>query len=187
MKNVKWKILIVTCAVCILPVFLGIALWQQLPDSMAIHFDMYNNPDNFASKGFVVFGLPAMMVALQIICCAINDAQAKRHGERKKFAAVTKWIIPVMTIVLQVATILYGLGKNVDIRRVALVIVAAMFVIMGNYMPKFDYIKNYNVEAHKARKINRFIGNLMVIMGFLAAVTLFLPPVYSVIWLLLLI
>ena len=187
MKFIKWKTLIITCIVCILPVFLGIALWQQLPDSMAIHFDMYNNPDNFAHKSFVVFGLPAMMVALQIICCVINDAQAKRHGERKKFAAVTKWIIPVMTIVLQVATILYGLGKNVDIRRVALVIVAAIFVIMGNYMPKFDYIKNYNVEAHKARKINRFIGNLMVIMGFLAAVTLFLPPVYSVIWLILLI
>ena len=187
MKFIKWKTLIITCAVCLLPVLLGVALWQQLPDTMAIHFNMYNQPDNFASKGFVVFGLPAMMVALQIISCVITDINIKQHGERKKFTTVTKWIIPVMSIVLQTVTLLYGLGMGIDIRRVAMIIVAAIFIIMGNYMPKFDYIKNYDVEAHKARRINRFIGNLMVIMGILAVVTLFLPPLYSVIWLFLLI
>ncbi len=187
MKFMKWKILIITCAVCLLPVLLGLALWQQLPDTMAIHFNMYNQPDNFAHKGFVVFGLPLMMVALQIICCVTSDVQAARHGGRKKFIAIVKWIIPLMTIVLQVVTLLYGLGKDIDIRRVAMLIVAVIFLIMGNYMPKFDYIKNYDVEAHKARRINRFIGNLMVIMGLLATVSLFLPPVYSVVWLVLLI
>lgn len=187
MKFIKWKILIITCMICLLPVLLGVALWNQLPDTMAIHFDMYNQPDNFASKSVVVFGLPAMMVALQFICCVINDINAAQHGERKKFSMVTKWIIPIMAIVLQTVTLLYGLGKDIDIRRVAMIIVAAIFIIMGNYMPKFDYIKNYDVEAHKARKIHRFIGNLMVIMGLLAVVTLFLPPVYSVIWLFLLI
>lgn len=187
MKFMKWKTMIITCVVCLLPILLGVALWNRLPDTMAIHFDMYNRPDNFASKGIVVFGLPAMMVLLQIICCVINDTMAAQHGERKKFSTVTKWIIPVMSIVLQTVTLLYGLGVAVDIRRVAMLIVAAIFIIMGNYMPKFDYIKNYDVETHKARKINRFIGNLMVIMGLLAVITLFLPPVYSVAWLILLI
>jgi len=187
MKFIKWKTLIITCVVCLLPILLGVALWDKLPETMAIHFNMNNQPDNFASKGFVVFGLPVMMAALQIISCVITDINIKKHGERKKFTTVVKWIIPVMAIVLQTITILYGLGKDIDIRRFAMLLVAAIFIIMGNYMPKFDYIKNYDVEAHKARKINRFIGNLMVIMGLLAVVTLFLPPVYSVIWLFLLI
>ena len=73
MKFMKWKILIITCAVCLLPILLGVVLWDKLPETMAIHFDMYNQPDNFASKGFVVFGLPAMMVVLQIISCVITD------------------------------------------------------------------------------------------------------------------
>jgi len=187
MKFMKWKILIITCVVCLLPILLGVALWDRLPATMAIHFDMYNRPDNFASKGFVVFGLPAMMVLLQIVCCVINDTMAAQHGERKKFSTVTKWIIPVMSIVLQTVTLLYGLGMAIDIRRVAMLIVALIFVIMGNYMPKFDHIKNYDLETHKARRINRFIGNLMVIMGLLAVVSIFLPPVYSVLWLILLI
>ena len=32
-----------------------------------------NNPDNFASKGFVVFAIPLLMVLLQTFCCFIND------------------------------------------------------------------------------------------------------------------
>jgi uncharacterized membrane protein len=187
MKFIKWKTLIITCLVCLLPVLLGVALWDKLPETMAIHFNMYNEPDNFASKGFVVFGLPAMMAILQIICCIITDIKIKQYGERKKFVTVTKWIIPIMAVILQIVTLLYGLGMMIDIRRVAMIIVAGIFIVMGNYMPKFEYIKNYDVEAHKARKINRFIGILMVIMGILALISIFLPPVYSVAWLILLI
>ncbi|MBQ7098029.1 MAG: DUF1648 domain-containing protein [Clostridia bacterium] len=100
MKFIKRKSLAVTCMVCLLPVFLGIALWDNLPDVMAIHFNFNNEPDNFASKTFTVFGLPLLMMALQIICCIINDVNSYKHGERKKFERVTKWIIPVMTIAL---------------------------------------------------------------------------------------
>ena len=39
--------------------------------------DINNNPDNFASKGFVVFGMPVLMVGLQGFCCFINDFNAK--------------------------------------------------------------------------------------------------------------
>ena len=105
MKSIKWKSLIITCIVCFLPVFLGIALWDNLPDIMAIHFNINNEPDNFASKGFVVFVLPLLMVFLQAICCFINDINAQKHGERKKFERVTKWIIPIMSIILQIITL----------------------------------------------------------------------------------
>lgn len=187
MKFMKWKILIITCFVCLLPILLGLALWNNLPDTMAIHFDMYNRPDNFASKGFVVFGLPVLMVLLQIFCCFVNDINARRHGERKKFETATKWIIPVMTVVLQTATIGYGLGWNIDIRKIAAIIVGGMFIVIGNYLPKFDYIKNYDVDTEKARKINRFIGFMSVIMGILYLVSIFLPPVATVICVLLMI
>ena len=187
MKFIKWKSLIITCTVCLLPILLGLALWNNLPDTMAIHFNMYNEPDNFASKGFVVFGLPALMALLQIICCVINDINAKKHGERKKFETATKWIIPVMVVMLQIVTLGYGLGWNIDIRRMAGIIVAAVFLVIGNYLPKFDYVKNYNVDTEKARKINRFIGFETVIMGILLLITIFMPPIATLVWLFLLI
>lgn len=187
MKSVKWKSLIITCIVCLLPILLGIALWDNLPNTMAIHFNINNQPDSFASKGFVVFGLPVLMLLLQIFCCFINDINAYKHGERKKFERATKWIIPIMTVVLQITTLGYALGLNIDIRKVAALIVGSIFLVIGNYLPKFDYIKSYNIDTEKAKKINRFIGIETVIMGFLIFITIFLPPIATAIWLFLLI
>lgn len=187
MKIIKWKSLIITCIVCLLPILLGLALWNSLPDTMAIHFDVNNNPDNFASKGFVVFGMPFLMVLLQIFCCFINDINAHKHGERIKFERVTKWIIPVMTIILQIVTLGYSLGWNIDIRKVAALLVGAILIVVGNYLPKLDYIKNHNVDSQKARKINRFIGFETVVMGILFLISIFMPPFATIVCLLLLI
>lgn len=180
MKFIKWKILIVTSLVCLLPVLLGVALWNDLPDMIAIHFDINNNPDNFASKGFAVFGLPVMMMVLQWFCCFINDINASKHGTRKKFEMATKWIIPVMCIILQAVTLGYSLGWNIDIRKVAAVIVGCVFLVIGNYLPKFDYVKNYDLNAEKARKINRFLGYESVAMGILFILSIFFPPFATV-------
>ena len=187
MKFIKWKTLFVTCFVCLLPILLGVALWDKLPETMAIHFDINNNPDNFASKGFVVFGFPIFMVPLQIFCCFVNDINAHKHGDRKKFEMVTKWIIPVMSIVLQVITLGYGLGWNIDIRKAVVLIVGGVLLVTGNFLPKFDYIKNYDLSTEKARKINRFIGFETVIMGLLFIISIFLPPISSIVCLILLI
>ncbi len=186
-KIIKWRILIITSAVCILPIILGIALRDRLPCSIAIHFDLNNNPDNFVSKGFSVFGLPLLMVLLQIVCCVINDVNAKKFGERKKFETATKWIIPCMTLLLQGVTFMYALNIPVDIRKSAITIVGGVFLVIGNYMPKLDYIKNHSINKEKSRKINRFIGFESVIMGILALITVFLPPIASLIWLFMLI
>ena len=187
MKLIKWKILLMTCAVCLVPIIFGVVLWNSLPETMAIHFDVNNNPDGFASKGFVVFGLPLLMVLLQVICCVINDVNAHKHGDRPKFETATKWIIPAMTVILQAVTLAYGMGCEADIRRVAAIIVGAVLIIIGNYLPKLDYVKNIDVDTEKARKINRFIGFETVVMGLLFVLSTFFPPVSTVICLILLI
>ena len=187
MKFFKWKIFTITGFVCMLPILLGISLWDKLPDVMAIHFNIYGEPDNFASKGFVVFGLPVLMVALQLVCCVISDINAYKYGDRPKFVTVVKWIVPCLTVALQIVTLGYGLGWDLDIRKVVSLIVGVMFLVLGNYLPKFDRVKNYDLDTEKARKINRFIGYETVIMGLLFLISIFLPPVAGVICLALLI
>ncbi len=187
MKFIKWKSLIITCIVCLLPILLGVALWNELPDTMAIHFNTYNEPNRFASKGFVVFGLPLLMVLLQIFCCFINDINAYKHGERRKFERATRWIIPIMMNVLQIITLGYGLGWDLDIRRFVVFLVGIVFIVIGNYLPKFDTINSRKVNNEKTRKINRFIGFETVIMGILFLISILFPPIVSVICLLLII
>jgi len=181
MKFFKWRIFIITSVICLLPILLGISLWNRLPDIMAIHFNVYGVADNFASKGFVVFGLPVLMLMLQAFCCFINDINAHKYGERRKLESITKWIIPCLTVVLQVMTLGYGLGWNLDIRKAVSLIVGVIFLVIGNYLPKFDRIKNYDLDTELARRINRFIGYETVVMGILFLISIFLSPVSTVV------
>lgn len=183
----KWKYFIITSVVCLLPILLGILIWDKLPDTMAIHFDINGNPDGFASKGFTVFGLPVLMVVMQGIGCFVTDLNAKKYGEAKKFDNIVRWIIPSMTIILELATFGVGLGYSIDMRIVATVILGVMFLLMGSYMPELHYVKNYDIDMDKARKINKFLGTESVVMGILFLISAFLPPVATMICLFLLI
>ena len=42
MKNINWKIVIITSLVCLLPIVLGIIFYQQLPEQMPVHFNINN-------------------------------------------------------------------------------------------------------------------------------------------------
>ena len=183
MKQIKWRSLIISCLICLLPILFGLSLWEKLPDEIAIHFNINNEPDNFASKGFAVFGLPFLMVFAQIFCCIVTDLNCRKHGENTQFEKVSKWIIPVITILLQIITFAFALGKNIDIRRCALLIVGILFLILGNAISKLDNVKNYNIEPDKAKKINKVMGCSMVILGILAIITTLFPPIASIIWL----
>ena len=183
MKNIRWKILIITCIVCLLPIFPGLFLWKELPADMAIHFNIAGQPDNFASKGVVVYGLPCLMMLLQIVCCVVNDINAYKYGSAPKLEMVTKWILPVIAVALQIVTLLFNLGWGVDIRKVVVMIIGCVFLAVGVCLPEVHYVKNFKVDVDKARKINRFFGIEMTVMGILSLITTFLPPITTFIWL----
>ncbi len=185
MKRIQWKILIQTSLVCLLPILLGVALWEKLPDMVAIHFDMNNNPNNYASKGFAVFGLPLLMMAFQVFGCIVMDW--KDQGTPEKYLRITKWFIPVLTAVLYVATLGFSLGWKMDIRLVAGVLVGTLLVVSGSILPKFEQVRHGTVAPHKARKINRFIGFETVVMGLLFYLSLLFPPTATVVCVFLLI
>ena len=54
MKKINWRILGITCLVTLLPIVLGVIFWQRLPEEIAIHFNIHNEPDNYASKSVAV-------------------------------------------------------------------------------------------------------------------------------------
>jgi len=98
MKFIKWKSLIISCIVCLLPILLGLSFWDSLPDQMAIHFNINNEADNFASKEFAVFALPVLMAVTQIFCSVVNDIASYKHSTPPKMRMITSWLIPVMSL-----------------------------------------------------------------------------------------
>lgn len=187
MKKFKWKIFVITALVCLSPIILGVALWDKLPDTMAIHFDINNNPDNFASKEFTVIFLPILMAVAQFICCFTSDVEEYKNGEQKKLTRIAKWIIPVVSVVLYVMTIGFSLGWVGDIRLVAGGLVGLMLIVTGSCVSQLDYVKNCSIDKDAARKFNRFAGIETVILGALFLLSILLPPTATVVCLFLLI
>ena len=73
------KMLLITLGIILLPIIMGLLLWNQLPDTVVTHWGANNQPDGYSSKGFAVVGLPAILLAVHLICiiAASIDPKAK--------------------------------------------------------------------------------------------------------------
>lgn len=189
MKKINMKTLIITSIVCLLPIILGMLVYSELPEQVAIHWGIDNNPNGYFSKQAFVFGMPIMMLALQIFCCVVSDISDKNPEANKKAVTVYKWIIPILTVVLYIITVMIALGSNLDIRKIVMMILGIIFIVLGNYMPKLkaDYVMNMkafwvkNKDENLVKKYSRITGYMLIISGFLCMASVLFKPLVSVI------
>ena len=109
------KMLILTSVITLLPIFIGLLLWRQLPASVATHFGVDNQPDGYCSKAFAVFGLPVMMLFFHFICIVATNIDPKRKNISKKVFRVVMWICPVISLVNCNILYVYNLGYKLNI------------------------------------------------------------------------
>ena len=66
------KTIILTCIITLLPILLGIILWDQLPNQLPFHWGIDCKPDQYASRPVSVFVMPIALVFLQLLCVYIT-------------------------------------------------------------------------------------------------------------------
>ena len=183
-EKINFKILIITSIVCLLPIILGGLYYNQLPESIAIHFDINNNPDGYFSKPAFIFGMLVIMLAIQVFCCIINDVKDKNPEANKKASNVFKWIIPILSIAMYSITIMYALGSSIDIRKIVMIMLGIMFIVIGNYTPKTKgsiYVKFRKVTNENIRKnIARISGYMLILNGILSIMSILFNQIVSV-------
>ena len=135
LKRNKGTIILTAC-ITLLPMLLGLALWNRLPDTVATHFDINGDPDGWSSKAFAVFGLPAFLVMVHLLCTFGTTMDPKRKNIQDKMFKLVLWIIPMISLLVCGSTYLFALGYEVDIARITGILVGVMFIIIGNYLPK---------------------------------------------------
>ena len=135
LKRNKGTIVLTTCLTA-LPAVLGLLLWSRLPDTIATHFDAAGVPNGWSSKIFAVLGLPAFLVAVHLLCTFGTMMDPKRRNIQDKMFRLVLWICPIVSILTCTCVYLYALGVNVDMARICVIMLAVMFIIIGNYLPK---------------------------------------------------
>ncbi len=180
-KNNKWKVLISSLLI-LSPIVAGLILWNKLPESVPIHWGINGEPDSFASKGFAVFSMPLILLAFHWVCLLGTSLDKKNKNQNKKVFGFIFWIIPIITIVVQTSVYLTALNVPVDITNIIICLFAAIFIFVGNYMPKTTH--NYTIgikipwtikDESNWDATHRFAGKLWVICGVLAFGVTFIP------------
>lgn len=175
MKSIfKSRSFIIQLAVCLLPFVIGAAFYSRMPDMVATHFDYNFQPDDYSSREFALFGIPAAMVLLFVLCAAMLEADPKKRGMDSRLKAITRWFIPILSVVMQCITISYALDSSLRFIRFIPVFIGAGLVLIGNYLPKCR--QNYTMGIKLPWTLNseenwdrthRFGGRMFVIAGLL--------------------
>jgi len=186
LKEHKWRILIST-ALTLLPTLIGLALWNQLPDVIASHWGADGVADGFASKGMAVFGIPAILAVLNILCCMATAIDPKQAKQNIKAMGLVFWIMPVGSLVVGCTMYALAMGRAVDMFVVMPLLLGAMFVFMGNYMPKVTQNSTLGVKIpwtlcneENWNKTHRFAGKVWVAGGVVLMLTALLPNKFMI-------
>jgi uncharacterized membrane protein len=131
----KNNILLVTTFLCLLPVILSAVLYKDLPNQVAIHFDLGGTPDGFASKAFAAFGIPILMAGLNLLLQVLLENDPKKtNGQPLRL--LSKWLIPILSLTLVPATLFMALGYEIKLQTIIPAFVAILWIVIGNYLPK---------------------------------------------------
>ncbi len=176
-KQNKWK-LVVTSVTILLPIIVGLVLWNDLPDTIATHWGINNQPDGFSSKTFAVFGLPVILLAIHWVCVFGTKLDPKHQNINPKIFSLVLWICPAISLVMNSVMYVVALGKEVKVGFVAIMLMGILFIIIGNYLPKCRQSYTMGIKLpwtlkseENWNKTHRMAGILWVIGGVVICVT----------------
>ena len=130
------KTVILTTLVALLPMLAGLLLWNQLPETIAVHFGANGEPDGWSSRAMAVFGLPAFIAGVNVLCAVGTSADPKKQNIQPKIFKLILWICPVISIICCGGIYAYALELPISMEKLCMILVGVVFIIIGNYLPK---------------------------------------------------
>ena len=173
------KTLIVTMIVTLLPILIGVILWDKLPDQVATHFGANGEPDGWSSKLFAVVGLPMFICAAQFVSFFVTLSDPKKQKIDPKVLKLVFWICPVVSWLGALLTYGYSLGWKINMMSMPSIFLGALFIVIGNYLPKcrqnytvgikvpwtLDDEENWNRTHRIGGKVWVFGGSVILMLG----------------------
>lgn len=192
MKAINKRTLILTSAVILLPMLIGLALWNRLPEQMPTHFGFNGTADGYSSRLFAIVGLPMFILAMQLIGAFVLRADPKKQNISEKLVQLTLWICPAVSLFVGVSMYASALGYVLNINRFVSVFVGLLFVVMGNYLPKCrpNYTMGIRIPWTLADEENwnhthRFAGYVWIVVGLVVLASAFFGGLNNVLTVLL--
>ncbi len=125
---------------CFLPLLIGIILYSKLPERIAIHFDNNNEPNNYATKAFVIFAVPLLIMLIQALVYWRYQMDDEKSKLGRKLSGVLIYSTPVIVNLAMAIVYMYALDYGINISLICMIMCGLFVFILGNYIPKCRYI-----------------------------------------------
>ena len=132
----KNKTLILTSLVCLIPLVAGALLYSRLPETMATHWDANGVANGWSSRAFAVFGLPGILLAVNLFVPFALRTDPKRQNMSPALVLVAQWTVPFISLLSSGMTLARGLGYEVRVEKILPALFGVLFILIGNYLPK---------------------------------------------------
>ena len=183
MKSYK-KIIIITTLITILPLFVGLILWNRLPDTVATHWNFNGEANGWSSKAFAVLGLPSFLTVVHLFTVGVTLNDPKKKNIHRKMLTLVFWIVPVVSLIVNGMVFLTALQIEVNVSIAVSALVGIIFIIIGNYLPKLQQnytagiklpwtlnsTENWNRTHRLGGKTFIISGILLILCGFLGEI-----------------
>ena len=197
------KTLIITSLICLLPMLVGALVYSRLPEQVATHFDLQGNPDGWSSRPFAVFGLPGILLAVNLLIPFALRADPKHKNMSGALVNIVIWTVPVVSLLCSGLTLGRALGYDLRIEVVLPVFMGVLFILIGNYLPKTKQSYTMGIKLpwtlaseenwNRTHRLGGFLwvigGALFILMSFIGwslaafliilALMILVPMVYS--------
>ena len=134
------SLVIFSAAVIAAMTVLGVWAWFQLPADaqIPIHWGADGQPNGYAPKTIGLFLLPLITVGVAALFWAIPVIEPRRANLLKSAKAYQAiWVGTVLLLAaIDLVTTAAALGATFDITLIAFVATGALFIVIGNYLPK---------------------------------------------------
>ena len=173
--------LIFTSLTMLLPILVGLLLWDKLPEQVPSHWGINGEVDGWCSKTQAVFLMPCVMLAMHWLCVLVSYLDPKKVDYNKKSFLLVLWICPAITLLISSLMYAKALGYDLDVNVIMPLLFGAMFLIIGNLLPKMR--QNYTLgiklpwtlhNEENWNKTHRFSGKVWVAGGIVILATAFL-------------
>ena len=176
------KLLVITSLLTLLPIPVGLLLWDRFPETMAIHFGFTGQADGFASVPFAVFVLPLCLLLGHWVCIFFTALDKGNKNRNQKLQTIVLWVIPLIGNLSCLGIYALSLGWKFSPVAWTMIPMGLLFAVIGNYLPKTRMNSTMGIKVWWAytseenwNATHRFAGKIWMAGGIVIALCALLP------------
>ncbi len=159
--------------------------YQNFPETVPIHWNIYGQPNGWSGKKFAAFFFPGLILILYFMMIVLPtfDPMKQRYQEFSKTYQIIRIALVLFMSTLYFLTSLNALGYEIPINKAVPFGVGLLFIILGNLLPKVK--KNWFVGIRTPwtlsnedvwDKTHKLGGKIFMVCGFLMILGVFFNP-----------